>query len=301
MALEAVTAAHRLTYSENVAMAVQQKRSRFENAFTYQPNLKGRQARVIELFGAESAIIDGESNGDTPHIASRIEDVWCRPRHLEWGKILEKEDEIKAAIDYQSVAVQTGAATIARGKDAIMASAFFGARVVGQDGLTVEAFSNPGGNVPVNYVKSGGAVNSGLTFDKIVRGQSIMAANEVDIEQDQVFMAITNRQMEDLYTMVQFLSKDYREKTVVDDKERTVISFMGTTFIRWQSLPITGSNRRCPMWVKSGMHFAEFMPVETKLERNVAKKYRLHPYIETYVGATRSEDAKLVEILCLEA
>jgi hypothetical protein len=301
MAFEPISAAHRLTYNENVQLAVQQRTCRFEKAFTFQPNLKGRLARPIELFGAEEAIIDGESNGDTPHIATRVEDVFCRPRHIEYGKIIEKEDQIKAVIDYQSPTVQSGAATIMRGKDDIMGGAFFGPRLVGQDGTTVQAFVNPGGNVPVNYVASGSAVNSGLTFDKIVRGQSVLAANEVDIETDEIFMGITNRQMENLYTMVQFLSKDYRDKTVINDAERTVISFMGCTFIRWQKFTVSAQIRRCPMWVKSGMHFGEFMPLETNIERNPQKKYRLHPYMETYVGATRSEDAKVVEILCLES
>jgi hypothetical protein len=35
----------------------------------------------------------------------------------------------------------------------------------------------------------------------------------------------------------------------------------------------------------------------TRAEPNPAKKYRIHPYIETWVGATRCEDAKVVEIL----
>jgi len=199
MAFEAVTAAHRLAYKENVQLAVQQKRSRFENYFTYQGNLTGRQMRVLELIGTTEARVDAERGGDTPHIEARIEDVWLRPRRLDWGRLIEKEDTIKAAIDYSSVSVQDGAAAIARGRDR---------------------------------------------------------------------------------------------------------SFMGITFVRWQGLPtVTGqpTQRRIPLWTKSGMHYGPFSDLETQIERNANKNYRLHPYMEIWCGATRSEDAKVVEIICSEA
>jgi hypothetical protein len=304
MAFEPVTAAHRLAYKENVELAVQQKRSRFENYFTYQGNLSGRQMRVLELIGSTEARVDAERGGDTPHIEPRVEDVWLRPRRLDWGRLIEKEDTIKALIDYSAVAVQDGAAAIARGRDRIMAAAFFGPRIVGQDGSQApEAYSNPNGNVPINYVKSGTAVNSGLTIPKLIRGLSILSAGEVDLEQDTACCAVTNIQMEDLYNSLQFTSKDFRDKAVFDDKERTVLSFMGITFVRWQGLPtVTGqaTQRRIPLWIKSGMHYGPFSELETQLERNVNKNYRLHPYMETWVGATRSEDAKVVEIICSE-
>lgn len=304
MAFEAITAAHRLAYKENVELAVQQRRSRFENYFTYQANLSGRQMRVLELIGSTEARVDAERGGDTPHIEPRVEDVWLRPRRLDWGRIIEKEDTIKAAIDYSSVAVQDGAAAIARGRDRIMAAAFFGPRIVGQDGSQApEAFNNPGGNVAVNYVKTGAPANSGLTIPKLIRAMSILSANEVDLEQDKACCAVTNIQMEDLYNTLQFTSKDFRDQAVFDDKERTVFSFMGIDFVRWQGLPtVTGqpTQRRIPLWTKSGMHFGPFSELETQIERNTNKNYRLHPYMETWVGATRSEDAKVVEIICSE-
>lgn len=305
MAFEAVTAAHRLAYKENVQLAVQQKRSRFENYFTYQGNLTGRQMRMLELIGTTEARVDAERGGDTPHIEARIEDVWLRPRRLDWGRLIEKEDTIKAAIDYSSVSVQDGAAAIARGRDRIMAAAFFGPRIVGQDGSQApEAFNNPNGNVPVNYVKTGSATNSGLTIPKLIRGLSILSAGEVDLEMDQACCAVSNIQMEDLYNSLQFTSKDFRDKAVFDDKERTVLSFMGITFVRWQGLPtVTGqpTQRRIPLWTKSGMHYGPFSDLETQIERNANKNYRLHPYMEIWCGATRSEDAKVVEIICSEA
>jgi hypothetical protein len=303
MAQEAITAAHRLEYKENVQLAIQQKTPKFPDRFTFQPNMSGRQAKIIDLFGADEPIINGPRGGDTPHIEPKVEQVWMKPDQLEWGRLIEKEDTIKTHIALQSPYVQNGAASIVRGKDDICAAAFFGPRIVGQDGTTTEAYvADTALNlVPVNYVPSGAAANSGLTFAKIAWGRTLMVTNEVDIESEDLFMAITGHEENDLYNQVQFLNKDYRERTVVDDKSKKVLSFMGIEFVRFQRLAtVDGSPNitRAPLWCKSGMHFGEFDALETTIERNPQKKYRLHPYMETWVGATRSEDLKVVEIRC---
>jgi hypothetical protein len=308
MAFEPVTALHRATFKDNFALASQQLQSRLMNTFTFQPDLKGEQARALQLVAARTAIIDGERLGDTPAVEGLREDVFCRPRRIEDGFLNEKEDNIKLVTDITNSDLQAMAAAVQRAKDQIMAAAFFGPRFVGKYGATVEAYANPNGLVAHDYVKSGSATASGLTFPKIVRGLSLLARGEVDIERDPIFCAYTNVQMEDLYTQAQFTSRDFREDTrlVMEETTRTVISFMGVQFVRLSSLvtlpTVSGqpARRRIPLYAKSGMHYGDFMPQETNLERNPQKKYRLHAYTEGWFGACRSEDVKLVEIQCNE-
>jgi hypothetical protein len=115
-----ISDAHKLTYSSNVALAVQQKRSRLDMGFSYQSGLSGRQSTLIELIGSASAVVDLGRKADTPDIDNSIEPVWITPRQLAWGKLIEKEDAIKALTDYQSPFVQAGAAAMVRGKDVIL-------------------------------------------------------------------------------------------------------------------------------------------------------------------------------------
>lgn len=303
MAFEAITSAHRLTYQENVILTAQQLRPTLVPAFTFQPNMSGREAKAIDIFAADEAIIDGPRGGDTPHIEPRVEQVWMKPRQIEWGRVIEKEDTIKAAIDLQSTYVKSGAGAIVRGRENICAEAFFGPRLVGQDGTQTAAYSaDENVNlVPVNYVSSGTPANSGLTFDKLAQAFTLLVGNEVEVEMEEIYIAVTRFEEKNLYEQVQFLSKDYREKTVVDDKSKRIQSFLGINFLRFQRLPlVSGSTtiRRVPLWCKSGMHFGEFSPLETSLERNPQKKYRLHPFMETWCGATRSEDYKVIDIRC---
>jgi hypothetical protein len=303
MAFEAVTAAHRLAFKENVDLALQQKQSRVVDTFTYQSGMTGRNARMIQLIGTSEARRNPARGGETPDIPARVEDVWMAPECLDWGQTIEKEDTIKAVIDYKGYAVQTGTSAINRGRDNICVDAFFGPRRVGQDGLTVENWA--GSTIAHDYVASGGAVASGLTLDKIIRGVSLMSAAEVEVETDPLFCLVNNVQMENLFRMAQLQSADFRKehRLVLDEGMKMVIEFFGVRFIRYQRLStVTGqpARRRVPLYAKSGMHYGAFDELETSIERNVQKRYRLHPYMELWAGATRSEDAKVVCIECNE-
>jgi hypothetical protein len=304
MAFEPVTALSRATFKDNFALASQQLRSRLLEYCTFQPDLKGEQARAIQLVAQRTAIIDGERLGDTPAVEGQREDVFIRPKRIEDGFLNEKEDNIKLVTDLTNSDLQAMAAAFERATDSIVIGAFFGPRFVGKYGATVEAFANPNGSVAHDYVKTGSATASGLTFPKIIRALSILSQGEVDLERERIACAYTNLQMEDLYAQAQFTSRDFRKenKLITDDATKTVISFMGVDFVRVQGLPsVPGqTRRRCPLWVKSGMHYGDFSPREVNIDRNPQKKYRLHAYGEQWFGATRSEDTKLVEIICQE-
>lgn len=300
---EAITEAHRLTYQENVKLAAQQMTAKFPDRFTFQPNMSGRQAKIIDLFGADEPIINGARGGDTPHIEPKTEQVWMSPTQAEWGRLIEKEDEIKTVISLQSPYVQTGAATMARAKDMICGDAFFAPRIVGRDGTQTEPYvADANINlVPVNFVPLGVAANSGLTFAKIARARTLFVKNEVDIESEQINCAIAAEEEENFYNQVPLLSKDFRDRTVVDDGNKRVVSFFGVEFVRYQRPKfVDGSTtiHRIPMWCKSGMHYGEFDPLKTSIERNIGKKNRLQAYMELWAGATRSEDIKVVDIRC---
>jgi hypothetical protein len=305
MTMGDITQTHRLTFQNNVALAIQQLQSAYRDAFTFQPNLKGRQAQVLELVGPSEAIIDGARGGDTPHIEPQLEDVYMRPRRIEWGRLVEKADEIKNPLDVGSKYMQEAGGAVNRAEDRIYRSAFFGNRLVGMDGQTSQAMTLAAGFnlVPINYVNSGAAANSGLTYEKIVWGLALLAGNQVDMEREQFFMSVTRVQEANLYNMREFINADWTKTLVVDEGNKRIKSFMGVSFLRDQSLGTNGTagQRRCPLWAKSGMHRGEFSPLDTKMERNAGKSYRVHLYLEEFVGASRSEDGKVVAIDCLES
>ncbi|HXF45754.1 MAG TPA: phage capsid protein [Burkholderiaceae bacterium] len=291
-----ITDAHKLAYVKNVELAVQQTKSKFEQAFTYQDSLKGRVACMLELIGATEAILDGARGGDTPNIDATIEPVWCKPRQIEWGKLIEKEDAIKALTDYQSQFVQAGAAAIVRGRDKIFAQAIFGNRLIGQDAAT-EAAYDPTNKVVAVDVGAGSA--TGMNLAKIERAKRYLRAFEVNFDAEELWGALNAQQMEELYYDIIANATTPQGKTaVLDATTKIVHAVAGINFVHSEQLPAhDGSTYAAAIWCKSGMYYGDFDPLKVSAEPNPAKKYRIHPYMENWFGATRAEDKKVIKIL----
>lgn len=58
-----------------------------------------------------------------------------------------------------------------------------------------------------------------------------------------------------------------------------------------------GSTDTAALWCKSGMLWGEFSPLRTDIPLRADKMNRPHPQAEQWLGATRTEDYKVVKIL----
>lgn len=304
MAFDPITAAQRLEYTNNVTLALQQRKDYLGMCATYQPNLAGKQARIIELFGQRGYKKNPARGATMQPTGGTIEQVWCKPVHVitdEW--VLEEEDKLKNATDYGSQYVQSDALAIIRAKNEEMAAALTRARIIGEDGTDTAAYSNPNGSVAVNYVPDGSTADSGLTVPKIVKGLELLELAEVDVENEEIFLQATSRQVTDLYNQLMFTNKDYRDKAVIDEARKQVRELLGVKIIRMPNsyVPKSSTTRSCMMWAKSGLHYGDFMPVQSHMDRSIERFNRVVGFSEMWMGATRSEDQKFVQIACKEA
>lgn len=288
-----VTDEHKLTYKENMALVVQQKTSRFEQAFTFHADLKGRQAQLIDLIGTTTAIVDGNRGGDTPNIDNNTEPVWVVPHQIEWGKLIEKEDAIKALTDFQSPFVQSGGAAIVRGRDTVFATALFADRKIGQDGGSTSSYDTTAKVVAANV---GG---TGMLLAKIQRAKRYLRAFQVDLDMEDLWGVLNAQQMEELYNDIIAASSTPQGKmAVLDADKKSVHNVAGVSFANYESMTdYDGSTYTAAIWCKSGMHYGDFAPLDTRAEPNPAKKYRIHCYAENWWGSTRSEDKKVIKVL----
>ena len=294
-----IEAVHKIRYNDNVMLALQRKVSVFRQAFSVIPDVKGIEAQAVELVGKSQAERNAPNNAPTPNVPPSHAGIWVKPDRLTWGRTIPTSTSILTATQYDSVYVQEGAAAMRRGEDEILAEKFFGPRLVKQDdtGLyTSVAFDTANQQIAVNY---GAGSNTGLTVKKFVAALSKFIDSEVDIDHENIWCAITGKQNESLYGELQVSSKDYRNKAVFEEKR--VTSFMNVNLLTYTSLGKDGSGyRRVPMWVQSGMHVGDAMPLTTNVDRNPAMQYQPHAFMEQWLAATRSEDEKVVEILCAE-
>lgn len=304
-----VSDTYKLQYSRLVLNAVQQRKSRFEMGFSYAPDLQGRQKMILDLVEPTTAIVGGIRGGDTPNIDANHEPVWVQPLQIEWGKQIEKEDYIKALTDYESPYVQGGAMAIVRGRDVVFASAILGNRIIGLDGTTVQAWGNTfiaqNGAQANRYVANSvgsddGATAVGMNVRKINRGKRIFEQQYVELDYEEIWGVLNAQGIEELYNDIVTINTDFKKMAVLDDQTKTVKRVAGVNFVSYENMPaIVGDNAdyQGALWVKSGMWYGDFDPLTTYVEPNPAKKYRLHPYMENWWGSTRSEDAKVVQLI----
>lgn len=293
--MDVIQTAHKLTYQQNVLLAVQQKTSRFEMGFSYQSGLKGRQAQLLELIGATEAIVDAPRGGDTPNIDANIEPVWCVPRSIEWGKVIEREDWIKALTDYQSAFVQNGAAAIVRGRDRIFAAAIFGTRKIGQDGSTTSSWSATNRVVAADV---GAVAATGMNLKKIQRAKRLLRQQQVMLDEEELWGVLNAQEMEELINDIVSASTEVRRTAELDRDRGIIYAVGGVNFVHWEDMPdYDGSTSTAAIWCKSGMHYGDFAPLTIDVQPNPQKKYRPHPFMENWFGATRSQDEKVIKIL----
>jgi hypothetical protein len=285
-------------YRSNLELLAQQTMSRLAAAVTVEP-VTGTTLWWDQI-GSTTMQPLTTRHGDTP-----VADIPHRRRRIDlnsWNQaeLLDTADKVRTLADPSSRYTQALAAARERQKDSIIATAAFATAYTGASGGTTVAFP-AAQQVAVNSWKYGsGTGNAGLTISKIIEAAAILNANEVE-EMDR-YLAVSSKQLADMLATTEVTSKDYN--TVQALATGQVSSFMGFNIIRSELLPIDGSSyRRCIAWQKKGIVMAastgdmEMASIDKRPDKNNAWQ----AYVELNAGAARVEEARVVEIKCLES
>jgi hypothetical protein len=281
-------------YTTNVQLLLQQKGSKLRNTVTV-GSYTGKAAKAIEQVGPVTAQKRTIRHGDTPLISTPADARWVFPVDYEWADLIDDQDKLRMLIDPTSSYSQNGAYALGRAMDDEIISAFFADAKTGENGSTTTSFGS-GQDVVVGTGSTGA---TGLNISKLREAKKILMANEVDIDNDPLFCIITAEQHDDLLNEAQAISLDYNTRPVLVDGKIT--AFMGFNFIHTERLPLNGSSqRRVPAFAKSGMHLGLFNDINTMISERADKGYATQVYVKGTFGATRTEEGKVVEIVCAE-
>lgn len=298
--MDVIQTAHKLTYKANMDLAVQQVRSTLTDAFTFQPELKGKKAQFIELYGSTTAVRNLGRRADTPDIESPVEPVWITPEQLAWGRIMEVEDAIKNVMNPASQFIAAGAAAMERGKDEILAGAVFAQRRIGEDGATLSSWAGQTVGVGVGFSATDDTTAAPMNVRKIMRVRRYFSADKINLRGEKIFVSLNAQQHEELFRDLTFVSADYRDKKPLDHPED--INILGVTLLEANDgsagfADYDGSTLTGAAWCKSGMHWGQFEPRRDDIPLRPDKLNRPHPHSEEWLGASRSEDKKVIKIL----
>ncbi len=285
-----VTTAFVQQYTTNVGLLLQQRGSKLRDYVTV-GSYTGKAAKAVEQIGAVTAQPRVNRHADTPLISTPHDARWVFPTDYEWADLVDDQDKLRMLIDPTSPYAINGAYALGRAMDGLIISAALGTAKTGENGTTNTAFATATQQVAVG--------TSGLTVAKLRSAREILLSNDVDVEVDPLFIAVTAKQLDDLLGTTEVTSSDYN--TVKALVQGQIDTFLGFKFIHTELLGVNGSNnRRVIAWAKSGLHLGMWNDVNTRIDQRSDKSYATQVYVKGTFGATRTEEKKVVEILCAE-
>ncbi|CAB4140704.1 hypothetical protein UFOVP669_6 [uncultured Caudovirales phage] len=275
-------------YTTNVSLLLQQRGSKLREACTM-GSYTGKAAKAVEQVGPVTAIRKAGRHTDTPLISTPHDARWVFPTDFEWADMIDDQDKLRMLIDPTSPYAQNGAYALGRALDDLIIEAALGTAKTGENGTTNTVFDTANQRIAVGA--------TGLTIAKLRQAKRILAQNEVDMANDPLYIAVTATQIDNLLGTTEVTSSDYN--TVKALVQGQIDTFMGFKFIQIERLGVDGSgDRRCFAWAKSGLHVGMWNDITTRISERADKSYATQVYVKGSFGATRTEEKKVVEIIC---
>ena len=289
-----ITTAFVEQYKANVAMLAQQRGSRLRRA-VMEESVNGKNA-FFEQIGPTAMQPRTTRHGDspivnTPHARRRV-----TLADWEWGDMVDDLDKVRMLIDPTSSYAMNAAMAANRTIDDVIIAAADGTAYTGVDGTTATAFDT---NMVVDVTVRDVGVSSadlGLNVAKIIEAGRVLAANEVD-EEEEKFIVFNARQRASLLNSTKATSSDYNSvKALVTGQ---MDSYLGFNFIRSERIGTDANgDDKVLFFAKSGLKLGVGMSPKTRIAERPDKGFNTYVYTCMSIGATRMEETKVGYIEC---
>lgn len=294
-----ITTAFIQQYRAKVELLAQQMGSKLSGAVDYNSGYVGKAVSLVEQFAPVEAIVRVGRHGQTPMGNAGQDRRWVRPVDYEVpAELFDTVDKLRMIIDPLNPYAQSQALAIGRAKDRAIIDAFFGPSINGEDGTTTQAFNTSGvmtlnGSMIVS--KNTGGANTGLNVSKLIKAKTNFMRQNVDLDMESLFLAITADEHEKLLGEIQIVSTDYNSRPVLVDGK--LQSFLGINFIHTELIPAPVANtRKLPIWCKSGVHLAEWAGLNVDIGQRRDLRNSWQVYTTATFNATRLREDKVGQI-----
>lgn len=282
-------------FSANVTMLAQQMSTRLRSAVMTES--LSAEFGYFDQIGSVDPVQRTSRHAPTPYTEVPHSRRQVTAVDWEMGEVIDKQDTARILQDPQGRYTRAFAAGMARKMDRTILAAFFADAKTGKAGGSTVSFPSAQ-QIAVDYVETGSTTNSGLTIGKLRRAREILMDAEAG-EDGQLYIACRQRDLNALLRTTEVTSSDYNSvKPLVDGM---VDSFMGFKFIRLPSaqFDVDGSSHyRIPCWHQQGMLFAPLMEPSAQAAPDPTIGFNTRLYMSASFGATRMEEARVVEIKC---
>ena len=290
-----ITTAMVKQYERNVDFLVQQKGSKLRPCVRVETGVVGTHA-YYEQIGQTDAQLKTSRHGDTPLIPTPHERRRVTLYDYEWADLIDDADKVKILIEPQNKYAMNAKWAMQRGMDARIILEIFATAYTGEEGGTSVTWAS---QQATQRIAHGG---TGLTLSKLRTAREKLNNAEVDGDEPR-FIALTPKQTTNLLETTEATSTDYASVKALVHGE--IDTFMGFKFIELSDtrLNLTDASgyRRCFAWAQNGILLAEASGIKGRITERADKSYSTQVFNSMSIGATRMEEAKILEIVCVEA
>ena len=281
-----VTTAFVQQFSANIALLSQQRGSLFRNAVRTE-TVTGEKA-FFDQVGSAAAIKRTSRHADTPLVDTPHSRRMVTMSDYEWADLIDDPDKVRMLADPTSVYAQAAAGGLGRAMDDVIITAALGTALTGASGGTSTTL--PAAQKVVH-------ASAGLTIAKLVSAKKILDEGDVDPSIKR-YIAVSPEQIEDLLNNTTVTSSDYN--TVKALSQGDIDSYVGFKFVVTNRLNDDGTSRQVIAWAEDGIVLALGSDMSSRIDERADKSYSTQVYASMTIGATRMEEAKVVEIACNE-
>lgn len=275
------------SFTTNVELLLQQKTSPLVQAVTM-ASFQGESAQVVKQFGDVEFAEKATRHADTVWSDIEHKQRWILPTDYTLALPVDREDELRMLDSPLSPYAEAMRAAWVRKLEDVVISAAFGTAYTGKNGATATAHDTAN-----QQIASGSA---GMTIAKLRTALEMFRKNFAADEPLYVVMAA--KQFTNLLATTEVTSSEYNTVKALVNGE--VNSFLGFSFIHSERLGTASSERRCIAFAKSGLVLGQWNGLEARIGERADKEYTNQIFMRGTVGATRTQEKKVVEILCAE-
>ena len=144
--------------------------------------------------------------------------------------------------------------------------------------------------------------SAGLTLDKLKEAQKILMANDVDIDREDLFLAVNAEGYEDLLKDAGVVSRDFVVDTRTNPDGALPVRLAGFNIIHSERLTsytgtsASSSDRPALAFARSGIRLGVGMDMNIMVDRRADKNNNFQVLLKTTFGAGRVHDEKVVDI-----
>ena len=282
-----ITTAFSQQFSTNVQLLSQQLGSQLRNAIDEQ-SVTGEKA-FFDNVGSSAAIKRTSRHQDTPLVETPHDRRMVTMDTYEWADLIDEADKVQMLIDPTSTYARAAAAAMGRAMDDSIIAAATGTALTGKTGGTSTTMDSD------NQIAHGSA---DMTIAKLLSAKELLDAGSVDPSIPR-HIACGPAQISALLGTTSVTSSDFN--TIKALVQGQIDSFLGFKFHVSTRLAVASSIRKCFAWAEDGLKLAVGKDVTSEIERRADKSYSTQVFYCASFGATRMEEAKVIEINCDES